>query len=62
MRKARALCWGDESEGLRPCPVRLECLEYAIDIGEKHGTFGGYSERERRYITKETIEEERKAQ
>lgn len=32
------------------CPVREECLEYALDNGEKFGIFGGKSERERRRL------------
>jgi WhiB family redox-sensing transcriptional regulator len=30
------------------CPVREPCLEYALANGEKHGVWGGTSERERR--------------
>lgn len=30
------------------CPVRQPCLDYALDVGEKFGIFGGTSERERR--------------
>ena len=51
MRKARALCWGDNANGHRECPVRLDCLQYALDNGIKQGTWGGYSERERRDVT-----------
>lgn len=32
------------------CPVRTECLDYALDNAEKHGIWGGKSERERRRI------------
>ena len=32
------------------CPVREDCLEYALDHGEKFGIWGGKSERERRAI------------
>ena len=32
------------------CPVRIECLEYALEAGEQHGVWGGTSERERRRI------------
>lgn len=39
-REAKAVC--------RACEVRDECLEYALDHGEKHGIWGGRSERERR--------------
>ena len=34
------------------CPVTSECLEYALDAGEKFGVWGGKSERERRRIAK----------
>lgn len=32
------------------CPVRRECLQYALDAGEMHGIWGGLSEKERRRI------------
>jgi WhiB family transcriptional regulator, redox-sensing transcriptional regulator len=32
------------------CPVRLECLEYALVHRIEHGVWGGASERERRRI------------
>lgn len=34
----------------RVCPVQRECLEYALRNGEKHGIWGGKSERERRRL------------
>lgn len=36
------------------CPVRSECLEHAVRYGEKHGIWGGRSERERRRMRKAT--------
>lgn len=30
------------------CPVRTECLQYALDHDERFGIWGGFSERERR--------------
>lgn len=30
------------------CPVRTECLEYALALPEKHGVWGGMTEGERR--------------
>ena len=36
------------------CPVREECLDYAITNGEKFGIWGGLSERERRRIRRAT--------
>jgi WhiB family transcriptional regulator, redox-sensing transcriptional regulator len=38
-RKAKALC--------ASCPVRNECLDYAISRPEKYGTWGGLNEDER---------------
>ncbi|MCZ7527449.1 MAG: WhiB family transcriptional regulator [Acidimicrobiia bacterium] len=32
------------------CPVRAECLEYALTYRIDHGVWGGASERERRRI------------
>lgn len=29
------------------CPVQAECLEFALRNGERHGVWGGLSERER---------------
>lgn len=34
------------------CPVRLECLQAALDREERFGVWGGLSERERRKLTK----------
>lgn len=39
-REAKRVCTG--------CPVRDECLQYALEMGERFGIFGGKSERERR--------------
>jgi WhiB family redox-sensing transcriptional regulator len=43
--KAKALC--------ARCPVRDECLEYAIQIRETHGIWGGLNEMERRQLLRE---------
>jgi WhiB family redox-sensing transcriptional regulator len=42
MREARAKAICQE------CPVRQECLHYALDVGEPHGIWGGLNESERR--------------
>ena len=34
----------------RVCPVRLPCLAFALAVGERHGVWGGLSERERRRV------------
>ena len=34
------------------CPVRGQCLEYALEQRVEHGVWGGCSERERRRILK----------
>jgi WhiB family redox-sensing transcriptional regulator len=39
-REAKAVCRG--------CPVRQECLDYALTTQQKFGVWGGASERERR--------------
>jgi WhiB family redox-sensing transcriptional regulator len=39
---ARALC--------RRCPVREECLDYAMTVDEPHGIWGGLNELERRRL------------
>lgn len=35
------------------CRVRDQCLEYALERGERYGVWGGKSERQRRAIEKE---------
>lgn len=30
------------------CPVRAECLDYAIEAGERFGVWGGLTEKQRR--------------
>ena len=39
-RRAKAIC------GI--CPVRTQCLDYAVEIRESHGVWGGLSESERK--------------
>jgi len=43
-REAKAVC--------RNCPVKAECLAYALDKGEGFGIWGGLSERERRRLNR----------
>jgi WhiB family redox-sensing transcriptional regulator len=37
------------------CPVRAECLEYALEHDERFGIWGGLSERERRKLKKRAV-------
>jgi WhiB family transcriptional regulator, redox-sensing transcriptional regulator len=37
------------------CPVRLDCLSYALDTGQDAGVWGGTTEEERRQIRTERI-------
>lgn len=39
-RDAKRVCMG--------CPVREQCLEYALENVERYGVWGGLSERQRR--------------
>lgn len=41
-REAKAIC--------RQCPVRAECLLWALDNAEPYGIWGGLSERDRRRL------------
>ena len=41
-RKAKKVC--------RNCPVRVQCLDYALSNGEQQGVWGGMSARERRRV------------
>lgn len=42
VERAKAVC--------AHCPVRAECLGYALDNGLEHGVFGGTTESERRAL------------
>jgi WhiB family transcriptional regulator, redox-sensing transcriptional regulator len=43
----------DAKKVCRACPVRAECLEYALEHDERFGIWGGMSERERRRLKRE---------
>ena len=51
--KAKALC--DE------CPVRAECLDYALGRPEKFGVWGGTSDRQRRRLRSASLRQQRAA-
>jgi WhiB family redox-sensing transcriptional regulator len=44
--RAKAICAG--------CPVRRQCLAFALDTRQDHGVWGGMSEEERRTRTGKT--------
>jgi WhiB family transcriptional regulator, redox-sensing transcriptional regulator len=37
------------------CPVRAECLDYALEHNERFGIWGGLTERERRRLRRRTV-------
>lgn len=39
------------------CPVRAECLEYALGVRENHGIWGGLNEMERRAVLRQRARE-----
>jgi len=47
-RKAKIIC--------STCPVRMECLDYALRIREAHGVWGGLNELERRVLLRERLQ------
>lgn len=49
-KAAKAICNGDDTRP--PCPVRDECLRFALANNERFGIWGGMSERERRALAK----------
>lgn len=42
LARAKAICLA--------CPVRMECLEWALETGQEAGVWGGLSEDERRAL------------
>jgi WhiB family redox-sensing transcriptional regulator len=46
-REAKKIC--------SQCPVRAECLEYALANDERFGIWGGLSERERRRLRRRAV-------
>lgn len=48
-RRAKAVC--------ATCPIRLTCLEKAMENPEEQGTWGGMTEQERRHLREETEDE-----
>lgn len=40
----------EAKETCRSCPVQVECLDFALESGERFGIWGGVSERDRRKL------------
>jgi WhiB family redox-sensing transcriptional regulator len=36
------------------CPVRVECLDYALEAGERFGIWGGLTEKRRKTVSRST--------
>jgi len=58
VQEARSVCLGTHPDHPGVCPVIQECLDYAINNGERYGVWGGCSERERRRIKRQRHREE----
>lgn len=43
------------------CPARHDCFAYALNRGEDHGIWGGFTSRERRQFEREAAEHRRRA-
>jgi Transcription factor WhiB len=52
---AKAICTGKDGKG--ECPVKNQCLLYALGIEEEHGIFGGMSHRERNALLRRKAKE-----
>jgi WhiB family redox-sensing transcriptional regulator len=44
---AKRICMGSEKHGMPPCPVLMQCRDWAIENNEAFGIFGGLSPRQR---------------
>src|SRR5258708_2637449 len=62
IRLAKLICWGDDTT-TGGCPVRMECLAYAMGRHERHGIWGGLTFNERQALRRAGYEadERRKA-
>lgn len=51
-REAKWICKG--RQGRPPCPVKDECLSYALEHDDRFGVWGGLSGRERKKLRKKS--------
>ena len=53
-KDAKTICNGRkgnrQQKPIPPCPVREQCLAWALEVGQDHGVWGGLSEDERRAL------------
>lgn len=59
--EAKSYCNGSRELRRKPCPVREQCLEYAIQADELFGIFGGMSHRERNALVRKRHKQNQKA-
>lgn len=61
--EAKRRCLGSPDDGIPPCPVRLLCLDFAMNHPVRLvGVWGGTTERERHAINRTNIAQARKTQ
>jgi WhiB family transcriptional regulator, redox-sensing transcriptional regulator len=53
LAKAKRVC--------QDCPVRVQCLEYALQSGQSFGVWGGATEEERRLLRRRRLRRRRAA-
>lgn len=51
-RFGKDICNGNAEQFIDPCPVRTQCLAWALDTNEEYGVWGGMDERERWQLKK----------